>query len=142
MTILEVDQYSNKLFEMINKLLPQLTLKRSTISEAALQEIINSKNTTLFIASDEGEIGGMLTLLTVQIPTGIRCIIEDVVVDARLRGKGAGKALMQAAEQKAFKMGCENINLTSSPARVAANALYKKLGYEIRETNVYRKVLK
>ena len=84
----------------------------------------------------------MLTLITIQIPTGIRCIVEDVVVDSKLRGKGAGQKLMDAALQKAQEFGCDNINLTSSPDREAANALYKKLGYQIRETNVYRKLLK
>jgi ribosomal protein S18 acetylase RimI-like enzyme len=49
---------------------------------------------------------------------------------------------METAIFKAKELGCKNINLTSSPNRVAANALYKKLGFEIRETNVYRKILK
>ena len=42
---------------------------------------------------------------------------------------------------KAQELGYENINLTSSPSRIAANALYIKLGFELRDTNVYRKIL-
>jgi len=142
MIVTEVQNYSDKLAQAVNSLLPQLTNKDRQISESALKEIIYSENTSLFIAEDDAEILGMLTLVTLSIPSGIRCIIEDVVVDNKLRGKGAGQALMQAAEKKAKEQGCENINLTSSPGRKAANAMYKKLGFEIRKTNVYRKILK
>jgi ribosomal protein S18 acetylase RimI-like enzyme len=141
MTITEVHDYSDSLLRAANNLLAQLTTKKPEISISILKEIIRSENTVLFIAENDGEILGMLTLITIPIPTGIRCIIEDVVVDNKLRGKGAGQALMQAAEKKAKERGCENINLTSSPERAAANALYKKLGFEIRETNVHRKIL-
>jgi len=142
MIIFEANDYSENLLEAVNSLLPQLTSKKVQISAATLRNIIQSQNSSLFFAKENSEILGMLTLLTIAIPTGTRCIIEDVVVDAKLRGKGAGKALMEAAIQKAKKLGCDNINLTSSPHRKAANALYKKLGFEIRETNVYRKTLK
>ncbi|MGH9297111.1 MAG: GNAT family N-acetyltransferase, partial [Acidimicrobiales bacterium] len=34
--------------------------------------------------------------------------------------------------------GSRNVDLTSRPSREAANKLYLKLGFEPRETNVYR----
>ena len=142
MIIYKAIDYSENLLHAVNALLPQLTSKKAEISAALLSDIIHSQNSSLFLAKENDEILGMLTLLTIHIPTGIRCIVEDVVVDAKLRGKGAGRSLMEAAIQKAKNMGCDNINLTSSPHREAANALYKKLGFEIRETNVYRKILK
>jgi len=141
MNIFEVNEYSEKLRGAVNALLPQLTTRKIELTENTLKEIIQSKNTTLFVAEDAGEILGMLTLITVQIPTNNRCIVEDVVVDRKLRGKGTGRKLMEAAFQKANDLGCDNMNLTSGPIREAANALYKKLGFEIRETNVYRKIL-
>jgi len=142
MTISEVNDYSDRLLQAVNNLLPQLTSGKKAISGPTLKEIVQSKNTTLFIAEQDGEVLGMLTLVTVAIPTGVRCIVEDVVVDNKLRGMGAGLALMEKAEKKAKELGCENINLTSSPDRIAANSLYKKLGFEIRKTNVYRKILR
>lgn len=141
MIISEVTVYSEKIHNAINSLLPQLTSRKIELSEKQLSKIIKSQDTTLFIVEDQADILGMLTLVTIQIPTGIRCIVEDVVVDTKLRGKGAGQKLMAAATQKANELGCDNINLTSSPEREAANALYKKLGFQIRETNVYRKTL-
>lgn len=142
MKIIEINTYSDALLNAVNMLLPQLTSKKKTITKDSLSGIIQNRNTSLFVVEKDNDYPGMLTLVTIRIPTGIRCIIEDVVVDKQLRGLGAGRALMEKAIQRAKEMGCENINLTSGPARIAANVLYKKLGFEIRETNVYRKILK
>ena len=36
-------------------------------------------------------------------------------------------------------MGAKSTNLTSRPEREAANRLYRSLGFEQRDTNVYRR---
>jgi len=77
-------------------------------------------------------------LVTFLIPTGRRALIEDVVVDESVRGLGIGVALTTAALDHARSVGVTTVDLTSRPARVAANALYKKVGFTQRETNVYR----
>jgi ribosomal protein S18 acetylase RimI-like enzyme len=84
---------------------------------------------------------GTLTLVTFRIPTGLRAWIEDVVVDGEaVRGKSwrTGEALTTAAIDKARELGCKTVDLTSRPSRQEANALYQRLGFEARETNVYR----
>jgi ribosomal protein S18 acetylase RimI-like enzyme len=45
---------------------------------------------------------------------------------------------MQALHDEARRLGVRHLELTSRPSRTAANALYVSLGYERRETNVYR----
>ena len=72
------------------------------------------------------------------LATGIRAWIEDVVVKENARGKGVGKLLSERAVGLASEIGAKTIDLTSRPSREAANALYKKEGFEVRETNVYR----
>jgi ribosomal protein S18 acetylase RimI-like enzyme len=81
---------------------------------------------------------GMLTLATFCIPTGVRAWIEDVVVDGAVRGRGVGEALVQAALELARARGAQTVDLTSRPSREPANWLYVKVGFERRETNVYR----
>ena len=80
----------------------------------------------------------MLTLAMFPIPTGIRAWIEDVVVDVEARGLGAGTMLTTTAVEHAKRHGAVTVDLTSRPAREAANALYRKVGFVHRETNVYR----
>ena len=73
-----------------------------------------------------------------RIPTAVRAIIEDVVVDAAARGRGVGEALTNAAVARARAEGCRTVDLTSRPSREAANRLYQRLGFQPRDTNVYR----
>ncbi len=80
----------------------------------------------------------MLTLVILRIPTGVRGRIEDVVVAEQARGKGCGDALNRAALEMAAAAGARTVDLTSNPARDAANRLYVRLGFRARDTNVYR----
>ena len=63
-----------------------------------------------------------------------------MVVSESYRGQGIGKKLMDFAIQFVKEQGVSLLMLTSNPARVAANNLYVKLGFEKKETNVYRMV--
>jgi ribosomal protein S18 acetylase RimI-like enzyme len=68
----------------------------------------------------------------------LRAWIEDVVVDDSVRGQGVGEALNRCALEMARLRGARTVDLTSRPSRDAANRLYRRLGFEPRETNVYR----
>lgn len=138
-TISELKVSTNKALKAINQLLPQLSVSAKTISMDRLSELIDSDNTLIFIGTDDnGSIVGMLSLIVMRIPTGNKAWIEDVVVDQSARGQGVGKSLMNHALQQAKKQGVKSIDLTSRPSRESANKLYQNLGYEIRQTNVYR----
>lgn len=92
----------------------------------------------VYTLPDSDQIVGMLSLATFTIPTGMRAWIEDVVVDEAARGHGAGAALVEAACAYASELGAKSIDLTSRPSREAANRLYQRCGFALRETNVYR----
>lgn len=86
----------------------------------------------------DGPIVGMLTLVTFRLPTGVRSWVEDVVTDTNLRGRGTASALIKAAIDLASSAGARTVDLTSRPSREAANRLYVRVGFKLRETNVYR----
>jgi ribosomal protein S18 acetylase RimI-like enzyme len=109
-------------------------------SAEELREMLQSPSTTLFVARAGGELVGMLALVVFRIPSGVRAFVEDVVVDARFRGRGIGEALTARALELARARGARTVDLTSRPMRTAANALYRKMGFEKRDTNVYRYV--
>jgi ribosomal protein S18 acetylase RimI-like enzyme len=88
--------------------------------------------------TDTGQIVGSLTLAFYRIPTGLQSRIEDVVVDGDVRGRGVGALLTEEAIERARSAGAKSVGLTSRPSREAANRLYKRMGFEQRETNVYR----
>ena len=102
-----------------------------------LSHIVNDKNKYIFIASNP-QIVGTITLVIVKIPSGTRAWIEDVIVDQDARGQSIGEKMLLHVIEFAKKLNVASINLTSSPSRIAANKLYQKLGFNLRETNVYR----
>ena len=61
---------------------------------------------------------------------------------AAFRGRGIGEALTRAGLERARELGVHEVNLTTRPAREAANRLYQRLGFQQRQTNVYRYPLK
>ncbi len=138
-TIAEATAVTPDLVAAFARLVPQLSRSSPPPTEAELAEMVASPATTLLVArSDAGEIVGTLTLALFRIPTGLRAWIEDVVVDEGARGTGVGDALTRSALERAAAAGARSVDLTSRPSRQAANRLYRRLGFEPRDTNVYR----
>jgi ribosomal protein S18 acetylase RimI-like enzyme len=138
----EAHEVGLDLVSAFGRLIPQLSKSSPPPDADQLAEMLAHPGTTVFVArsDDENLIVGTLTLVVFRIPTGLRAWIEDVVVDEAARG-GVGTALTNAALDKARTAGCKTVELTSRPSREAANHLYRKLGFEVRETNVYRYTL-
>ena len=100
--------------------------------------MLSNENIHIFAAENDGVIVGMLTLAIVDIPTGRKAWIEDVVVDETARGLHIGQALVERAKDEAIKLGAKKIYLTSNPSRKAAHALYNKCGFEEYDTSLFR----
>jgi hypothetical protein len=79
-------------------------------------EIVASPATTLFVAPSDDKIVGMFTLLLFRIPTGLRAIFEG----------------------RARSAGARTVDFTSRPSRETAHRLYLRLGFAVRDTQVYR----
>ena len=138
--ITEATEVTPELVEAFERLTPQLSKSAKPPTEAELAAIVTSRATVLFLARDdqEGKIVGSLTLALFRIPTGLRAWIEDVIVDESYRGEGVGEALNRAAIERAEQAGARTIDLTSRPSRKAANRLYQRMGFEERESFIYR----
>ena len=133
-----VERATDEVRGALNSLIPQLSSRAEKIDDAKLASIVENPSLTLFVARNDGAIVGTLTLAVFPIPSGDLAMIEDVVVDESARGLGAGEALVTAAVAHAAALGASEVDLTSRPTRKAANALYQKIGFKQRETNVYR----
>jgi ribosomal protein S18 acetylase RimI-like enzyme len=136
--VVECDEITPAVVVAFERLTPQLSSSNPPPTRAQLDEIAQSPATVLFLARRTDEIVGTLTLALFRIPTGLRAWIEDVVVDESARGQGVAEALNRAAIERARAAGAVSIDLTSRPSREAANRLYRRIGFEPRETNVYR----
>ncbi len=136
----EARRVTPELVEALIRLVPQLSRSSPPPAEHEMAEMLAAGGTRLLVArlGLSEPIVGSLTLVLFRIPTGLRAWIEDVVVDESARGRGVGEALSRHALRLAREEGARTVDLTSRPSREAANRLYKRLGFELRDTNVYR----
>ena len=125
--IVELKDFIPAYTNAVQKLLEQLTNRPVKLTETTLKEIISQENTHLFFLLADQEIAGMLTVGIYHSPTG-----------GKYRGQGFSKQLVTHAVRFVKEQGIPLIMLTSNPTRIAANKLYQKLGFEQKQTNVYR----
>ena len=136
----KISEVSDEIFQAAQRLIPQLGVHKIPPAWDELNALIRSQASKLLIArypDDEGEIKGLLTLTIYRVPTGLRSIVEDVVVDETVRRLGIGEALIHYALELAREAGVTGVALTSNPQRVAANQLYQSMGFKLRQTNSY-----
>lgn len=131
-------EVTSEVVEAFGQLLPQLSSSARPLDADALSVIAAAPASTLLLARIDGTIVGTLTLAIFPIPTGVRAWIEDVVVDEAARGQGVGEALTVAAVELARQAGARTVDLTTRPSREAAGRLYERVGFERRDSRVYR----
>ncbi len=135
---IEIEDLKPDYLEAINRLIAQLSTSSHTFTEAELNSLIASPQSHLYALEYDEKIIGMVTLCIYQCPIGRKAWIEDVVVDQNHRGKGYGKLMLRKAMEECQNRGNVTLMLTSRPSRIVANQLYQSLGFEKRETNVYK----
>lgn len=136
--IVEIKNYSLEYQEAMQRFLDQLTSSPMTLSEEMFNQLLASPNSHLFFLLKDEQIAGMLTVGIYHSPTGGKAWIEDVVVDESFRGQGLSKLLVAHAIEFTKSKQIPLLMLTSNSKRVAANKLYQTMGFERKETNVYR----
>lgn len=137
MKIEELTQFTPEAFLQIVQLMQQLS-SRCVFTEAYLHATIDDPNSHLFVLTHEQRIIGCATLCLFHSPTGTKASVEDVVVASDYRGQHLGRELMAHLMSQARQYAPIDLHLTSKPTRIAANNLYQSLGFQRKETNVYR----
>ena len=137
-SIIEIKTYSPEYHEAMQRFLNQLTTSPMVLTESMFHQLLDSENSHLFFIIKDEQIAGMLTVGIYHSPTGGKAWIEDVVVDETFRGQGLSKVLLAHAIEFVKSQQIPLLMLTSNPKRIAANKLYQAMGFERKETNVYR----
>ena len=138
MQIERVTEATDELQRALQRLIPQLTHNNPPPSHEYLKALVASESSELFIARDDlGRIAGAGNVSIYRVATGVRAIIEDVIVDQAARGQGIGEALVKRLLEEARDRGAPAVTLTSNPKREAANRRYQRMGFVRRDTNAY-----
>ena len=133
-----VREASQELVDAFDRLLPQLSSRAKPLDHEAVHRMVTCDANTVLVARTSEAIVGTLTLVLLPLPSGLRARVEDVVVDSQARGRGIAGLLTQEAVRIAREAGARTVDLTSRPDREAANRLYERLGFQVRQSTVYR----
>ena len=114
-----------------------------TVTPEMQRRAVGAPGTRIFVAEDDAKrIVGCATLCVFESPMGRKASDEDVVVLPAYRGHGIGRThLQRIIDFAGSKLSPIDLHLSSMPSRVKVNALYQALGFEKRDTNVYRMVI-
>jgi GNAT superfamily N-acetyltransferase len=105
--------------------------RQQRLSQNVLQALNVAEEKTL-VATRRGNVVGLLTLHITPVlhrPTSIGRLTALVVAEHE-RGKGIGRALLDAAEQFFAERGCKLVEVTSNLRLVDTHSFYKRLGYK------------
>lgn len=136
MVIREIDSFTDAQLADLGVLMNQLS-DHVVLTRAGLSEMLRGEGNHLYVVMDGERIVGCASLCLFISPTGRKASVEDVVVLADYRGQHLGKQLVEYVLNDAKRFAPIKLQLTSRPSRVAANHLYRSVGFQLRETNCY-----
>lgn len=137
-TVSELKEVSHQSLEELTVLVRDLHTDERTVQKEDLKTMVETENIRLVVVKDDDKIIGVATLYIQQKLGGKNGIVEDVVVSGDYRGQGLGEKLMREVIEIARNEKLKSISLTSRPQRVAAHKLYQKVGFQIKETTVFK----
>ena len=137
---MNIEELHNLTDEQVQDLLNLMKELDDTVAVTAsmLRAAVSEPSTHFFAAVDGGRIVGCASLCVTRHPLGLKGMVEDVVVSSKCRGLGIGRLLMEHIVNFAQGLAPIELCLTSRPARVSANKLYRAIGFQPYETNVYK----
>ena len=90
---------------------------------------------TIFVAELAGVIAGLVMILTrvpfesLDEPPGAYALVAELVIRTGFRGRGIGRALLQAAERHARESGAMELRIGVLSANLPARQLYLDEGF-------------
>lgn len=117
----------------LRRLLARLSPSIDVSSDDVLAQRLRDDRLVLVVAQHDDVLVATATLSVAPTAShGLVGHVDDVVVDEALRGGGVGRLLMEAVHAEGRRLGLRHLDLTSRPAREAANAARKSGPASIR----------
>lgn len=94
--------------------------------------LLAEPNSYLLVARDGGEVVGFInfTVRRTALHTGLSSLIDELVVDRRLRGSGVGRSLITAAADTCRRLGCIELEVSTEKTNAAARRFYQRCGFD------------
>ena len=116
----------------VASLLDELGYPCSVAALGARLERLRGPHDEVLVADRDGALVGLATVHVTSVlhrPAPVGRLTSLIVTEAA-RGRGVGRALVEAAERWLAGRGCGLVEVTSNRRRTDAHAFYARLGYE------------
>jgi ribosomal protein S18 acetylase RimI-like enzyme len=97
------------------------------ISRRSFRYLLTKAHATTLVDDEDGRIRGYVMLLFSNVTALAR--LYSIAVDPEARGRGVGRALVEAAERKSIENDCVTIRLEIREDNQASIALFKACGF-------------
>jgi ribosomal protein S18 acetylase RimI-like enzyme len=98
--------------------------------EAGVRRLLADPNTDFLLAGEPAAAVCQLRYRYAVWTASEDCSLEDIFVEEEARGSGVGRALVEAAFDRARERGCARMELDVNEANAAALRLYESMGFE------------
>jgi ribosomal protein S18 acetylase RimI-like enzyme len=97
-----------------------------------LRQLIEDGDTLVLLAGDGPDGLAVLRFRAAIWSAGLECYLAELYVTPASRGRGLGRALMQAALSQARQRGADTMDIGVDEPDLAARRLYESLGFTNR----------
>lgn len=134
--LLSKNEVTDALQLQLTELYKQLNAE---LTQLDLATVLSNHTTDVVICRDGDVLVGIAMMAKYKVVSGHKGMIEDVVVSFEYRGKGIGRKLMVKLLEQAEIEKLNDVLLFSGHHRTAAIALYKSLGFKLKDSGLYIK---
>lgn len=135
LTILQKEDITPTIKKQVHDLFKVLN---ANINQWDIEEVLSQGNKFICACCWEDEkLVGMASLATYKAISGYKGMVEDVVVSEAFRGQGLGRKLMERLIAESQNLHLSEILLFSGHHRKPAIALYKSLGFNLKDSGLY-----
>lgn len=90
----------------------------------------------------QGKVAGLVQYwITTSLAGNVQLLINEIVVDSRIRGQGIGKSIMDYITAIALQNRCQVILLATNIRNTRAQKFYFNQGFAIGSFYLYKKLV-
>jgi ribosomal protein S18 acetylase RimI-like enzyme len=133
-----ISQYAAELVQAGASTAEQAEQQAAKETDGSLPDGVDTEGVALLVGETAGEVVG---LVWVGPAPGGRAgwWIYDIEVVPAQRGRGYGRALLEAAEREAQRRGAESMGLNVFAGNDVALSLYESSGYQVAATQMQKR---
>lgn len=118
----------------------QLRPKLPADYAAKMRRVFAGGGRMLIAAEGDAVVGVAIWRVHENTFNGVQMYVDDLVTDQTRRSRGVGRALMEALQAKARKLGCESCCLDSGTQRQQAHKFYFREGMVVTSFHFDKKL--